>query len=270
MTELLAVGDVVHLLHTANRGWLLAQLPAGGGRLRRARPPRRRHGGPFRRLRFLRQQLQPRRAVEAPAGLLVQALHLFRRPRARLLHGERDQRCARWSSATAISRTSGARRTMRGEFNGPTRMREALVNSLNLVSVRILMGTGIERGDAATSRRLASTTRRCRATCRWRSAAAAPRPGTWPAGFSVFANGGRRVEHYVVDRVVDAARPDGLPGRAAARLRQLRRTRAQRRQLRRPAEFAAAAGRCERVRRRRLPAAARRRTRCRTTEASRR
>lgn len=90
------------------------------------------------------------------------------------------------------------------EFNGPTRMREALVKSLNLVSVRILMGTGIEAAvrhikafgfdDTALPRNLSLAL-----------GSGGASPWDMAAGYAVFANGGRRVEHYVLDRVYDAA-----------------------------------------------------------------
>ena len=56
----------------------------GGRRLRRDRPARRCHQGPGRRLRFRQEQVQPRDAGLAPAGLELQALHLFGRAGKRL------------------------------------------------------------------------------------------------------------------------------------------------------------------------------------------
>ena len=66
----------------------------GRRRLRRARPARRRHPGAGRRLRLRQEQVQPRHAGLAPAGLELQALHLLGRAREGLHAGHRRQRRA--------------------------------------------------------------------------------------------------------------------------------------------------------------------------------
>jgi penicillin-binding protein 1A len=83
-------------------------------------------------------------------------------------------------------------------------MREALVKSLNLVTVRILMGTGIDPAvrhikafgfnDTAVPRNLSMAL-----------GSGGASPWDMATGYAVFANGGRRVQHYVVDRVYNAA-----------------------------------------------------------------
>lgn len=201
--ELLAAGDVVHLLHTANRGWLLAQLPqvegafvamdpadgatvalTGGfdffaSSFNRAVQARRQPGSSFKPFIYSAGL----EAGFSPASIINDAPLVF---------GDSDLEDA-WRPENYAR-----------EFNGPTRMREALVKSLNLVSVRILMGTGIERAinhirafgfDATALPRNYSLALGSGGASPWDMA----------AGYSVFANGGRRVEHYVVERVFDAA-----------------------------------------------------------------
>ncbi len=89
-----------------------------------------------------------------------------------------------------------------GQFYGPTRLREALVKSRNLVSIRILqaMGTrpvinhavrfGFSRGALPANLTLALGT--LQAT-----------PLEVASGFAVFANGGYRVPSYFIERIED-------------------------------------------------------------------
>jgi len=91
-----------------------------------------------------------------------------------------------------------------GEFHGPTRLREALVRSRNLVSIRLLraMGTGpaidyltrfgFARNALPTNLTLALGT--MQAT-----------PLDIAAGYAIFANGGYRVQPYFIDRIENAA-----------------------------------------------------------------
>lgn len=90
------------------------------------------------------------------------------------------------------------------EFHGPTRLREALVRSRNLVSIRILrtMGTstsidyitrfGFTREQMPDNLTLALGT--MQAT-----------PLEIASGYAVFANGGYRVQPYFIDRIENAA-----------------------------------------------------------------
>jgi len=91
-----------------------------------------------------------------------------------------------------------------GRFYGPTRMREALVRSMNLVSVRLLLfETGIgntvrhlERfgfGDAALPRNGSLAL-----------GAGSASPLDIVQGYAVFANGGFAVKPYVVDSIYDS------------------------------------------------------------------
>jgi penicillin-binding protein 1A len=91
-----------------------------------------------------------------------------------------------------------------GDFHGPTRLREALVRSRNLVSIRLLraLGTpyaidyiakfGFNRASLPTNLTLALGT--VQAT-----------PLEIATGYAVFANGGFHVQPYFIDRIENAA-----------------------------------------------------------------
>ena len=91
-----------------------------------------------------------------------------------------------------------------GDFHGPTRLREALVRSRNLVSIRLLraLGTpyaidyiakfGFNRASLPTNLTLALGT--VQAT-----------PLEIATGYAVFANGGFKVQPYFVDRIENAS-----------------------------------------------------------------
>jgi len=90
-----------------------------------------------------------------------------------------------------------------GQFYGPTRLREALVRSRNLVSVRLMraMGTaytmnyltqfGFERADLPDDLTLALGSLQLT-------------PAELAAGFATFANGGFRVRPYYLERIEEA------------------------------------------------------------------
>ena len=90
-----------------------------------------------------------------------------------------------------------------GRFSGPTRLREALVRSLNLVSIRVVREAGIGQtvshikrfgfDDTAVPRNLALAL-----------GAGGVAPIDIARGYSTFANGGFGVQPYLIDRIEDA------------------------------------------------------------------
>lgn len=200
---MVAVGDVVYLLRTVNRGWLLAQLPAVQGALvaldpmdgatvalaggydffaskfNRAVQAKRQPGSSFKPFVYSA-------ALEhgfTPATIINDAPIVF---------GNAGPTADEWRPQNNT-----------GQFYGPTRFREGLVQSLNLVSIRILLRTGVGRAirhirafglpDSAMPRN---------PTMVLGSGAVAPRD--MAAGFAGFANGGHRVDPYLVDRIEDS------------------------------------------------------------------
>lgn len=88
-------------------------------------------------------------------------------------------------------------------FYGPTRLREALVRSLNLVSVRVLLSTGMQP-TLDHLRRFGFSSSALPATPSLALGAGGVSPTELTAAYAAFANGGYRVDPYVIDLVVDA------------------------------------------------------------------
>lgn len=88
-------------------------------------------------------------------------------------------------------------------FSGPTRLREALVKSLNLVSVRILEKVGISFA-LRYLRRFGFERSSLPADLSLALGSAAVTPMQMAAGYSVFANGGHRTPPYHIQRIEGA------------------------------------------------------------------
>jgi penicillin-binding protein 1A len=87
-----------------------------------------------------------------------------------------------------------------GRFYGPMRLREALVQSRNLVSIRLLEQVGIDfTVDHASRFGFAPETMPRNLTLALGSGAVTPLQ--LAAGYAAFANGGFRVEPYFIDRI---------------------------------------------------------------------
>jgi penicillin-binding protein 1A len=90
-----------------------------------------------------------------------------------------------------------------GKYFGPVRLREALLESMNSVSVRVLQDIGVPAAvehvkrfgfdDTAISKDLSLAL-----------GSGGIAPVELAAGYATFANGGYRVEHYFIDRVTTA------------------------------------------------------------------
>ncbi|MBU6377166.1 MAG: penicillin-binding protein 1A [Gammaproteobacteria bacterium] len=89
-----------------------------------------------------------------------------------------------------------------GDFGGPTRLREALVKSRNLVSIRVLQAIGMGPAMAYTERfgfERASLPRNLTLSLGTMSAT----PLQVAAGYAVFANGGHRIQPWFIERIED-------------------------------------------------------------------
>ena len=102
-----------------------------------------------------------------------------------------------------------------GEFYGPTRLREALYRSRNLVSIRVLQAIGIDSAMASLSR-YGFSREALEPNLSLALGTAAFTPLDMAAGFAVFANGGHRIQPYLVEQVDDA---EGRPIYSATPLR---------------------------------------------------
>ena len=138
-----APGDVVRFRRTAEGGWRLAQIPEAQGAFVSIDPSRRRHRRAERRLRLLPQQLQSGDASRAPTGLVVQAIRVLGGLRERLHACDRRARCAsRTSAISSRSSASGGPRISAASIR-LTRLREALFESMNSVSIKMLQSIGM-------------------------------------------------------------------------------------------------------------------------------
>ena len=89
-----------------------------------------------------------------------------------------------------------------GDFSGPTRLREALVQSKNLVSIRVLQSVGMAPAMSYTERfgfERSKLPRNLTLSLGTLSAT----PLQVAAGYTVFANGGYRVQPYFIERIED-------------------------------------------------------------------
>jgi penicillin-binding protein 1A len=91
-----------------------------------------------------------------------------------------------------------------GKFYGPTRLRDALARSRNLVSIRILRTLGVDYA-LNYAMRFGFTREQLPANLTLALGTASVTPLQMVSGYAVFANGGFRVSPYVIDRIEDAA-----------------------------------------------------------------
>jgi len=89
-----------------------------------------------------------------------------------------------------------------GRFFGPTRLREALVKSRNLVSIRLLREIGIPHA-IEHARRFGFAERNMPADLSLALGSAAVTPMELTTAFAVFANGGYRVQPHFIGRIED-------------------------------------------------------------------
>src|SRR5215472_1689558 len=90
------------------------------------------------------------------------------------------------------------------EFGGPTRLREALVHSRNLVSIRVLKEVGVDNAIDYISR-FGFEPKSMPHDLTLALGTLDATPLEVATGYAVFANGGYRVQPYFIDRIEDAA-----------------------------------------------------------------
>ncbi|MHB1239201.1 MAG: penicillin-binding protein 1A [Gammaproteobacteria bacterium] len=90
-----------------------------------------------------------------------------------------------------------------GRFHGPTRLREGLVHSLNLVSIRVLRAIGVDYAIDYV-KRFGFAADRLPHNLSLALGSASVTPMEMARGYAVFANGGYRVDPYYIQRVVGA------------------------------------------------------------------
>ena len=93
-------------------------------------------------------------------------------------------------------------RNASGRFFGPTRLREGLLQSRNLVSVRLLRELGIEK-VRSYSEKFGFDKQRLPADLSLSLGTASLNPLKNAAAYSVFASGGKKVEPYLISKIID-------------------------------------------------------------------
>ena len=89
-----------------------------------------------------------------------------------------------------------------GKFFGPMRLREALSRSVNLVAVRLVRAIGIEK-TIAHLEKFGFDPAKLPRSYSLALGSLSVTPVDIAAGFAVFANGGKRIKPYLIDRIVD-------------------------------------------------------------------
>ena len=93
-------------------------------------------------------------------------------------------------------------RNASGKFYGPTRLREGLLQSRNLVSVRLLRDLGVEKA-ISYAQQFGFDKSRLPADLSLSLGTASLSPLMNAAAYSVFANGGKAVEPYFIEKIID-------------------------------------------------------------------
>jgi penicillin-binding protein 1A len=199
--DVVRIGDIVRIVSTPD-GWHLAQIPAAQGALVSLDPEDGAvttlvGGFDFQRSKFNRVT----QALRQPGSSFKPFLYS-----AALEKG--------FTPATLINdapvvfddpalESAWRPENYTGEFFGPTRLRVALVNSRNLVSIRLLRSIGIDYClDYLT--RFGFQASDIPRNLSLALGSASVTPLQLAAGYAVFANGGHRVPPYFIDRIVGA------------------------------------------------------------------
>lgn len=201
-TEVFEPGDLIRLRPAGENAWQLAQIPEAQAALVALDPEngaiRALSGGFDFATSHFNRAVQARRQPGSSFKPFIYA--------SALEHGMTAASIV--NDAPIVFDDSGQQDAWRpendsGEFYGPTRLREALYRSRNLVSIRVLQGIGIRNAIRSLTRygfdadALAPNLSLALGT-------AAFSPLDMATGFAIFANGGYRVEPYLIARVENA------------------------------------------------------------------
>ncbi len=200
VAEVLAVGDIIYVIPTVRDTWALAELPAAQGALVALDPDDGAvvslvGGFDYTSSKFNRA-VQIRRQPGSAFKPFIYS--------AALENG--------FTPATIVNDTpvvyesselEGVWRPTNysNKFYGPTRLREALVRSLNLVSVRVLIKTGLANA-VPHIRRFGFPEDAVPYNHSLALGSGAASPMEMATGFAVFANGGYAVKPYFIDAIV--------------------------------------------------------------------
>jgi len=204
-SDVLQVGDLIYVMPTANRSWALAQVPDAQGAVVAIDPndgavTALTGGFDFTMSKFNRATQSARQPGSSFKPFIYSAA---------LANGNTPATVV--LDAPVVINSSELEAVWRpinysGRFYGPTRMREALVRSMNLVSVRLLL---FETGIGNAVRHIANFGFGGAALPHNGSLAlggGAASPLDMAQGYATIANGGYAVKPYVIDAIFG---PDG-------------------------------------------------------------
>jgi penicillin-binding protein 1A len=203
-SDILARGDVIRITEEPEEQWFLAQVPLVEGALVSLDP----HDGAIRALvggfDFASSKFNRVTQAERQPGSNFKPFTYS----AGLEKGFTPASLI--NDAPVVFEDEGLEATWRpenysGKVFGPTRLREALVNSRNLVSIRLLRKIGISYAINYVSR-FGFDKRRLPKDLSLALGSGAVTPLEIVNGYSVFANGGYRVIPYFIDEIQN---PDG-------------------------------------------------------------
>ena len=199
--DVVEVGDVIRVLLT-EEGWIMSQVPAVEGALVALDP----HDGAIVALSggfdFYRSKFnRVTQALRQPGSSFKPFIYS-----AALQQGFTPASFI--NDAPVVFEDHGLEDTWRpenysGRFFGPTRMRVALYKSRNLVSIRLLKSTGIDRALEHVGR-FGLDVSRLPANLSLAVGSGEVTPLELSAGYAVIANGGYRVEPWFIERIDDA------------------------------------------------------------------
>ena len=198
--DVLKVGDLVYVMPTANDSWALAQVPDAQGAVVSIDPYDGAVGALTGGFDFTMSKFnRARQAYRQPGSSFKPFIYS-----AALEHGNTAATVV--LDAPVVINSSELEAVWRpinysGRFYGPTRMREALVRSMNLVSVRLLL---FETGVGNAVRHIAKFGFGGAVLPHNGSLAlggGAASPLDMAQGYATIANGGRAVKPYIIDAI---------------------------------------------------------------------
>ena len=202
LTEVLKVGDLIRARQTETGSWRLAQIPAVQGALVALDPEngaiRSLVGGySFSRSKFNRATQSERNPGSSFKPFVYSSAFEKGFTAASIVN-----------DAPIVFDIPGVEKAWRPQndnetFSGPIRLREAMVRSKNLVSIRLLDAIGVPFARRYIQRFGFSPKQLPENLSLALGTASAP-PLTMARGYAVFANGGYLVDTYLIDHIVDS------------------------------------------------------------------
>ncbi|MGH8245140.1 MAG: penicillin-binding transpeptidase domain-containing protein, partial [Gammaproteobacteria bacterium] len=197
--EILAAGDIVRIVEDDSGDWKLSQIPAIEGALVSMRPDDGAvyalvGGFDFNRSKFNRAEQALRQPGSSFKPFIYSAALEAGFTAASIIN-----------DAPVVFDDPGIEEIWRpenysGKYYGPTRLREALIHSRNLVSIRLLHAIGVPRALEHIAR-FGFDTRALPHNLSLALGSGGVTPWQLARAYSVFANGGYLVEPYIIERI---------------------------------------------------------------------